>query len=156
MNLMSDFYRNRIVSYKNISLILISLAFILSGCSLSKPYVGLEVDTSRWKQYQEGVTYFIYTNHLEIQIKISETDNQNEYMMVGTIDAANRSLKSFDRFVVEDCNFRIVLAKNNLIIDSLAFFPKGEDINNKLPFKRTFTTDAFDSFTVTYQISVRG
>ncbi len=153
---MSNFYKNRIACYQNILLILISLAFILSGCSLSKPYVGLEVDTTRWKQYQEGVTYFIYTNHVEIQIKISETENQNEYVMVGTVDASNRSLKSFDRFVVEDCNFRILLAKNNLIVDSLTFFPKGEDINNKLPFKRKFTTDAFDSFTVTYQIAVRG
>jgi len=130
--------------------------FFSSGCVLNKPYVGLEVDTRNWKQYDPGITYFIYTDHFEFEMKIIETDNEGEYYLEGSLDGKRGSLKSFNHLVTRDCRFSIILAKDNVIVDNKVFFPKGDDHRNKIPFSKIFKTVPFDSFTVSYNVSVRG
>lgn len=131
--------------------------FVLaSGCIFKKPYVGLTVDTRNWERYLPGLTHYIQTDHFEFEIKIIETGNEGEYFLEGTLDGTRGSLKSINSLVVEDCRFSIVLAKNNVVVDNLVFFPIGSDHRTTLPFSRTFQTVPFDSFTLTYEVSVRG
>ena len=142
----------------NLKVLLLLLSVVLvisSGCVFKKPYVGLKVDTRKWETYLPGLTHYIQTDDFEFEIKIIETGNEGEYFLEGSLDGKRGSLKSFNHLVIQDCRFSIVLAHKNVIVDNLVFFPRGDDHRNKLPFSRTFKTVPFDSFTLTYSVSVR-
>ena len=136
-------------------LILSIFLFLMCGC-FKKEYVGMNVDTREWERYLPGYTHYVNTGHFEFEIKIIETGNEGEYYLEGTLDGKRGSLKSISALVVSECDFRIILASNNVVVDNFTFFPVGNDHRNKLPFKRTFTTVPFDSFTIVYEVSVSG
>jgi hypothetical protein len=132
------------------------ILFLCSSCNLKKPYVGLECDTTDWPRYSSGETITFETNHAVFEMKITETQKDGEYILEGTMDGSEGAFKSIGSLVTNQCRFSILLAKDNVVVDNISFFPKGTDYLHKIPFKKTFKTVPFDSITLSYQIYVRG
>jgi hypothetical protein len=132
------------------------ILFLCSSCNLKKPYVGLEVNTANWPKYLSGEMITFETDHAVFELTITETNEDGEYLLQGTMDGSGGSLKSIGSLVTNQSRFSLLLSKNNVVVDNVSFFPLGTDYLNKLPFKKTFKTVPFDSITLTYQISVRG
>lgn len=137
-------------------LIIILFSFLFLFCGCAKEYVGKRVNTSEWIIYSPGQKRNFFTGHFVFEIKITETGSDGEYFLEGTLDGTRGSLKSFNHLVIHECRFYILLAKDNVIVDNISFFPKGSDHRNKLPFSRKFKTTYFDSYTIGYEVSVRG
>jgi hypothetical protein len=136
---------------------LLILSVSISGCILlQKPYVGRMFDTSDWPKFASGEKVFVQTNAAVFEMTVTRSDDGQTYVLEGTMDGSNGSLKSLDHLIVQDCSFSLILAKDNLVVDNVSFFPIGTDHTHKLPFKRTFKTVPFDSFQISYQIAVGG
>ena len=137
-------------------IVLSTLLILSSGCVFKKPYVGMKFDTSDWPKYSSGEKITHPTSAFMFEFTITETEEEGEYILQGTMDGTRGSVKSFNHLVIQDCRFSIVLSKDNLVVDNIIFFPIGDDHRQKLPFKRTFKTVPFDSVVVTYNVSVQG
>jgi hypothetical protein len=137
---------------------IISIIFVLlySGCSLKSPYVGRMVNTENWAKYFSGENITFPTDAANFELTITKTKEDEEYFLEGTMDGSEGSLKSISHLVASECRFNLLLAKNNVIVDSISFFPIGDDHTRKLAFKRKFKTVPFDSVTLIYTMSVRG
>ncbi len=143
---------------KKIRMIACLMASILmvSGCKLLNPYVGRTVDTKSWYKYENNMSYTDLSDAVTIKFSISESNEPGEYNLEGTLDGSKGSLKSIDHLVTQDSNFFLLLAKDNVIVECVAFIPRGLDHTHKLPFKRSFKSEQFDSISIGYTMSVRG
>ena len=138
--------------------VLVSIIFLLvsSGCSLKKPYVGLQVNTNDWVKYSSGEKINFETDAADFELTITKTEEEGEYLLEGIMDGSDGSLKSIHHLVIRECRFSLILAKDNVVVDNVSFFPQGTDHTHKLPYKKKFKTVSFDSVTITYEMSVRG
>jgi hypothetical protein len=137
-------------------LLILSIPLVaFSGCILlQKPYVGRMIDSSGWPKLVLEKKIVIQTNAADFELTITRMDDGETYVVEGTMDGSNGSLKSIDHMIVQDCSFSLILTKDNRIVDNVSFFPLGTDHTRKLPFKRTFKTVPFDSVQISYQIAV--
>ena len=147
-----DMYRNR---FKMIIIVRVCL-FSINGCSLKHPYVGKRFNTDNWLKYSSGKKYVIKGRFFKYEFTISNTNVDSEYLFEGTMDGSRGSAKSIGHIVTRDSAFYLLLAKDGVIIDAISFFPRGTDILQKLPFKKTFKSAPFDSMIITGKLSVRG
>ena len=136
--------------------ITIFIVFLLSGCTLKKPYVGLEVNTNNWPQYRSGQHITFRSDAAKFEITVTDSQEEGEYNLEGIMDGSEGVLKSISHLVIRDCRFSILLAKNGVVVDNISFFPRGKDHRHKLPFKKKFKTVPFDSISISYQMSVAG
>ena len=150
-------YLSRCHRFVSLFLIISVVCFLLgTGCSIKKPYVGEKYNTKYWPKYASGkkltcneeVAVFIFT--------ITKTDVDKEYYVEGTMDGSKGVVKSIDHLVPAKCRYYLVFAKNGVIINSCSFRPLGVDHTHKLPFRKRFVSEPFDSVAVTYKIHVRG
>ena len=153
--------RKDIFNYRPVRFLFFIVMFFLcfalaTGCSFRKPYVGRSVDSSSWPQYFSGKKFIFNTSVAVFEFTINETEVNGEYFLEGTMDGSRGSLKSINNLVTKDCRFYLLLAKDNVIVDSVSFSPLGADHTHKLPFSKRFKADPFDSVNITGKVAARG
>lgn len=128
-----------------------------ASCSLPKPYVGRQVNTNapmwcRVNRYAPDCK--VQQGAFLITIKIKETDEENVYIASGTVDATKGELKSWSS--IAKASFVLILAKDNVVTDYIPVSLLGTDMGKPIPYRRKFTSEAFDSVTMIWEITARG
>ena len=130
------------------------LMFFCFGCVGKKAYVGEKCDTTNWPKFVSGEQIVYPTEHALFIFSITKLNEDGEYLLKGTMDGSKGKFKSFDRLLTHKSRFNLLLSKNNVVIDSIAFHPKGTNFSGKTPIERKFKTTPFDSIAVTYYLYV--
>jgi hypothetical protein len=129
--------------------------FQLSGCTLFKdPYIGRKYDTSDWPKFSSGEKIKMQTEEMTIEMTITRQEDGQTYVLEGTLDISSGSAKCFYFLDLKSSWFSVILAEDNLVVDTIYFIPLGTDIKRPLPFKKTFKAVPFDSVVLFYKISV--
>ncbi|MCP4691454.1 MAG: hypothetical protein GY859_25645 [Desulfobacterales bacterium] len=137
----------------------IAVIALASGCA--HKYVGrdVNVNTPFWCSSPDLPVSCVMGDQGEafvFEFTTSRGGVEGEYVVEGTIDGTEGTLKSIDALVRSDCRFGLVLAKDGVVIDYIAFSPDGVYLSRKIPFKKTFTSEPFDAITITYNVLARG
>ena len=98
----------------------------------------------------------IYTELAIFKFTITRTDVDKEYCVEGFMDGSKGSFKSINHLVTNECKFYLLFAKDGVVISSCSFRPLGVDHTHKLPFKKKFISDPFDSVNLAGKMTVRG
>ncbi len=139
-------------------LAVISLIVFVSACA--HKYVGREVDARApsWCSRSDSPASCALGNPDEpyqFEFTVSEGSVEGEYIAEGTMDGSEGSLKSITALVESESRFGLVLAKDGVVVDYIAFSPTGGWVSGKAAFKRTFTSAPFDAVTVSYKVLAR-
>ena len=138
-----------------ITLLVIVLCLSLSACT--KRYVGriVSYSSSYWcivynlpKTCKLGTEdgWFIF------DFTISKGQVEGEYVIEGNIDGTKGKAKSWSFLVTSGCRFSLVLAYNEVVIDCIGFFPLGDRLVRKIPFKMKFKSTPFDAVFIDYEV----
>jgi hypothetical protein len=141
-------------------LLLIALGLVLNSISCSKRFVGRKVNTNsmRWSKvdhFPKNCFHSDKTFHWEYTI--DKGDHPNEYVVTGYADGTRGNMRSIGRLVPSKSNFYIILANDNVIVDTFTFNLPGQSVTSKMNFKKKFTCEMeFNSITIFWQAYFRG
>ncbi len=139
--------------------VIIALIIIITACVTSKRYVGtkVNVNSGHWCKFENfPASCFQEDNAFLWEYTISKGNNEGEYILEGTMDGSSGSLKSFSRMQTSECDFAVILVKDNVVIDYIRFSPIGTDVSAKNRFSRTLKTAPFDAVVIDWKVRVSG
>ena len=128
-----------------------------AGCSLPKPYVGRPVDiySGHWCHINSfGDCYKLERGGFVFTFVVDRTNNENGYVIKGTIDPTKGEYKSWDNMIKS--RFVIILANQSVVTDYIGFTAIGGDLSRPIPFERKFNTEPFKAITFTWECTLRG
>ncbi len=137
------------------------ITVVALGAGCTHRYVGkrVAVDTPFWcvcENLPASCALGDETEAFFFDFTVSRGGAEREYVVEGTMDASAGALKSISVLDRSQCRFGLVLAKNGVVVDYIAFSPDGIYLSSKFTFKKTFTSEPFDAISISYHVLASG
>lgn len=153
----------RIISFKygrKNCLILLTLFLAMCTVSCGKLFVGRQVNsyTQYWCRIDTLPTSCKLSDKWFVwRFTIEEGKIENEFIFKGTADLSQGNVSGFNEILSKNSLFLLVLSNDNIVVDSINFRLRSDQIGRPIIFEKTFVFEGhFDAVSIFWKATARG